>query len=430
MDKLQRLIARNDALLAEMRALADKDTMTDEEKVSYDAKEAEFDNNEKEIARLEKLAALEAKANAPENKPYRPAVQVTNEPIPKPFKNLIEQLHAVKMVATEGRVDPRLTQLNEMERIRNIPLGGQVGQGSDGGFAVQTDYAGMMMESAATAGNILPLVDSYEITDGSDSVRWVDIDETSVATTVFGGVIVYWGAEAATAVQSQPQLLERELKLEKLMGLAYATYELEKDSSFLNDLYTRAFTLAIRRELENTIVSGTGVGKPLGFLTAGGTVSVAKEANQPAATILWNNISKMYNRALDKSKLAWVMHPDCHEQLDFLSFPVGVGGVPVYLPATQENQLDRLRGKAIVESDHCSALGTVGDINLVDLSQYMLAYKGGVDAATSMHVQFLTAQNAFRFIFRANGMPKRRSALTIKNSANQRSSFVTLATRA
>ena len=145
---------------------------------------------------------------------------------------------------------------------------------------------------------------------------------------------------------------------------------------------------------------------------------------------MWENISKMYHRILDKSKAVWLMHPDCSEQLDFLSFPVGVGGVPVYLPATMQGTIDTLRAKPIYESDNCSALGDLGDINFVDLSQYMLAYKGGIDAATSIHVQFLTAQNCFRFIFRANGMPKKSAALTIKNSAKQRSSFVTLAARA
>lgn len=399
--------------------------MTDEEQSKFDALQTEIDGLEKTIEAAQKLEAKQAALNTPVNEPSRVKV---NEGTPKPFKNLVDQLCAVRAVATEGRVDERLIQLN---KFSNLPLGGNEGLGSDGGFAVQTDFAGLMMESAVKDSQILGLVDSYEVTDGSNSVKWVDVDETSIATTVFGGVQVYWAAEAAAVTASNPTLVERELKLEKLMGLAYATYELEKDSSFVNTLYNRAFTTAIRRELENTVISGTGVGKPLGFLAGGGTVSVAKEAGQPAATILWNNISKMYNRALDKTaSLAWVMHPDCHEQLDFMSFPVGVGGVPVYLPATAEGTLDTLRGKRILESDNCSALGTVGDINLVDLSQYMLAYKGGIDAATSIHVQFLTAQNCFRFIFRANGMPKRRAALTIKNSSNQRSSFVTLATRA
>jgi HK97 family phage major capsid protein len=419
MNKLQKLLARQDALLKDMRALADKEGMTEEDVASYDAMEKEYDNNEKQIAILNKQAKREEDDGLPVNKPILDSV---NEPMPKPYKNLTEQLRDVKLAA-QGQVSDSL-------RLVQNAMGGNAGVGADGGFAIQTDFAGLMMESAAKSGNILPLVDSYEVKDGSNSVKWVDIDEDDVSESVFGGVRVYWATEAATVAKSQPKLAEKELKLEKLMGFAYATYELESDSSFVNTLYTRAFQTAIQRSLEGAIISGDGIGKPIGILNSGSLVSVAKESGQAADTIVWENLSKMYHRGLDKSKSVWLAHPDAHEQFDFLAFPVGTGGVPVYLPATQQGTIDTLRGRPIVASDHCSALGDNGDIVFADLSQYMLAYKGGVDAATSIHVQFLTAENCFRFIFRANGMPKRNKKLTIKNSDKQRSSFVSLAARA
>ncbi len=420
MDKLQKLLARNDVLLTEMRALADKEELTEEDQTTYDVLETEYDNNDKEIVKLQKLADREAKAKEPVNNPVKSHIEV-KQSIPKPYKSLVAQLRDIKQAAT-GFVS------DDLRLVQNA-MGGQAGVGQDGGFAIQTDFAGMMMESAAKAGEILPLVDSYTVTDGSNSVKWVDIEETDVSTTVFGGVQVYWAAEAATVAASKPTLKEKELKLEKLLGFAYATYELESDSSFVNELYSRAFRLAIQRSLEGTIVSGDGIGKPLGFLNSGGLVTVAKETGQAAETILWDNLSKLYHRQLAKAQGVWVAHPDAHEQFDFLSFPVGTGGVPVYLPATQVGSINSLRGRPIVESDHCSALGTAGDINYIDPSQYMLALKGGVDEASSIHVQFLTAENCFRFIFRANGMPKRNHTLTIKNSSNPRSSFITLATR-
>lgn len=427
MKKLQAKLA---SLEVEAQAIIDN---PDAEAKDITAKMGEISAIKAKIEAKKELDAIEAKrladeaaANTPVNSP------IYTNPVggakPKLFKNLVEQLGAVKAAVTEGIVDERLTTLN---RISNAVLGGNEGAGADGGFAVQTDHAGLMMETAVKESGILSLIDSYQITDGSNSVKWVDVEETSIATTVFGGVQVYWAAEAAEATVSNPKLEEKEMKLNKLMGLAYATYELESDSSFVNTLYNRAFITAIRREMENVVITGSGAGKPLGFLNGGGAVSVPKETAQAATSIIWENLSKMYNRAMDKrSGLIWLMHPDCHEQLDFLSFPMGVGGVPVYLPASAEGTIDTLRGKKIYESDHCSALGTVGDINLVDLSQYMMAYKGGVDAATSIHVQFLTAQNCFRFIFRASGMPKSKSPLTIKNSAKTRGHFVTLATRA
>lgn len=387
-----------------------------------------YDKLEVEIVNLEKTIELQAKADTREienktavNTPI--FIQPKDNVQPKLFKNIVEQLKAVKDAATNGRVDPRLSQIN------NAASGMSEGVGADGGFAVQSDFASLMMETAAKSGNILPLLDTYDITSSSNSVEWVDIDETSVATTVYGGVQVYWAAEAGTATATKPKLIEKEMKLEKLMGIAYSTYELDADSSFISDLYTRAFTTAIQRELENTVISGVGAGKPLGFLKGGALISVAKESGQVAGTVLYENIVKMYNRALDKNTSVWLLHPDVQQELDFLQFPVGVGGVPVYLQASSMGTLATLKGRPIIESDACSALGIVGDINFVDLSQYMLIKKGGVLADTSMHVQFLAAENCFRFIFRANGMPKKNSALTIKNSSNTRSSFVTLATR-
>lgn len=418
-EKMKKLLARQDTLLKDMRVLADKDGMTDDDIANYEAMEKEYDNNEKQIALLNKQLEREGQNSAPVNTLVLDSV---NEPMPKPYNSLLQQLKDIRDAA-HGNVSDNL------RTVQNA-MGGNVGVGADGGFAVQSDFAGLMMASAAKAGDILPKLDSYEVTDGSNAVKWVDIDEDDVSETVFGGVRVYWAAEAATVAKSQPKLAEKELKLEKLMGFAYATYELDSDSSFVNTLYSRAFELAIQRSLEAAVVSGDGVGKPIGFLNGGSTVAIAKESGQAAGTINWNNLSGMYHRSLNKQRSIWLMHPDAHEQLDFLEFPVGTGGVPVYLPASMQGTIDSLRGKAITESDQCSALGTQGDINFVDLSQYMLAYKGGVDAATSIHVQFLTAENCFRFIFRANGMPKQNKKLTIKNSAKQRSNFITLATRA
>lgn len=344
------------------------------------------------------------------------------------FKSFAEQLKAVKNAA-DGNVDQRLIQLN---REFQNSSGMSESIGTEGGFAVQTDFAGMMMDSAAKAGNILPLVDQYTVSDGANSVRWIDIDESSVATTVFGGVQVYWASEGATVNKSKPALVEREIKLEKLMGLAYATYELDSDSNFISELYARAFALGIQRALEAAIISGDGKGKPLGILNSGSKVTVAKETGQANDTVVWENISKMYNRALDKdqiSRFVWLVHPDLAEQFDFLSFPVGTGGVPVYLPAAQVGSVATLKGRPIVETDHCSALGDEGDIIFANLSDYMLILKGGIQTDTSIHVQFLTAENAFRFIFRANGMPKRNRTISLKNSSNARSNIITLAAR-
>lgn len=424
MDRLQEIGAR----IKEIRTALETGTEIDLNAIEVELRSLNAEKDALEARQrllAEVITSAQGIAAEIEKPEARMFAEAKNNKHVREFRNFGEQLSAIRRQALGEGIDDRQLKIENECRA----LGMNVGVGSEGGFAIQTDFAGTMMESAASAGSILPLVDKYEVMNSSNAVNWVDIDESSVATTVFGGVQVYWSAEAAEATATAPKLAERELKLQKLMGFAYATHEMESNSGFVSDLYSRAFELAINRELESCILTGSGVGKPKGILTGDHAVTTAKETGQPAATIKWENIVKMHNRAANKTNGIWVIHPDVQEQLDFLDFPVGVGGVPVYLPASSMGSIANLKGRPIVESDHCSALGTVGDINFVDLSQYMLIMKGGLTQDYSIHVQFLTAQNCFRFIFYANGMPKRSKTLTIKNSSTARAISVNLATR-
>lgn len=411
-----------------------KPVMTDEETRSWSEKKAEFDAMDAAIKAFE--GYQERQAAMPQIEQRAAGMPITselaqarsNQPL-KLFSNFGEQLKAVRSAAM-GMVDERLLRMNAESRAA---LGNQESVGDDGGFAVQTDFAGQMMESAISAGELLSRVDNYTVSANSNGAKVMAIDETDVTSTVFGGVQVYWAAEAASVTATKPKFREIDLQLKKLMGVAYATDELLQDTNFMSQLYMRAFTTAIQRTLEGTIVSGDGVGKPTGILQSGALVTVAKENAQTADTVVFQNIQKMWGRMLSRNRAnaVWLMHPDVEEVLPFMKFDVGTGGVPVYLPPTglSGDGYSTLYSRPIISIDHCSAIGDVGDIMLIDPSQYWLITKGGVQAATSIHVQFLTGEQCFRFVFRANGEPKQNSAITIKNSANIRSAFITLAAR-
>lgn len=88
-----------------------------------------------------------------------------------------------------------------------------------------------------------------------------------------------------------------------------------------------------------------------------------------------------------------------------------------------------LLGRPLVPVEYCATVGDVGDVILADLSQYLVAEKGGIQAASSIHVQFLTDETAFRFVYRVDGAPLWNSALTPFQGSNTLSPFVTLAAR-
>jgi HK97 family phage major capsid protein len=103
----------------------------------------------------------------------------------------------------------------------------------------------------------------------------------------------------------------------------------------------------------------------------------------------------------------------------------------MFLPAGGLNAApySSLFGRPIVPIEYASTLGTPGDITLADFSQYVLADKRGMQAATSLHVRFLTDEMTFRFTYRVDGQPLWHTALTPFKGANTKSPFVALAAR-
>ena len=345
----------------------------------------------------------------------------------KVFSSLGDQLKAIYAFRKEGVKDERLQQVN------NAVLGSNEGTGADGGFALQTDFTDQILESAVEQSPLLNRLDRYTCSSAANAMRWLSADETDVSKSVFGGVQMYWASEGATVAASKPQFRELKMDLEKMMGFAYCTDEMLTDAAFMTGFFGTAFTLAADRLLTESVISGDGVGKPLGILNSKAIITVDKESTQAAGTFLGANAIKMQARALprNRDRLVWLMHPDAEELLPYLSIQSGEAAKFLWNPEGGLGNFDtqRVLNKPVLFEDSCSALGSKGDINLVDPMYYILLTKGTAKQDWSVHVEFLTDQNCFRMVYRCNGAPKIEKPLTIKNSAKTRSPFVTLAAR-
>ena len=215
--------------------------------------------------------------------------------------------------------------------------------------------------------------------------------------------------EGDTVNKTRPKFRRVEFDLKKLMSIMYMTDELIQDSTALTAIAGQAFSEEVMFMTEDSIFEGSGAGQPLGFMNAPCTVQVAKVQGQSAGTIVKENIDSMWARMWNRSRknAVWLINQDAEPQLNQLNQAVGTGGQLVYLPpgGLSSAPYASLYGRPMVATEYNSALGTPGDIALVDLSQYTLIDKGGVQAATSMHVAFLTDEMAFRITYRVDGKP-------------------------
>jgi HK97 family phage major capsid protein len=308
---------------------------------------------------------------------------------------------------------------------------GNEGVGADGGFLVAPEFSEQIWQKVEAEENLMTRC--RELVTGSNSMS-IPKDETTPWGT--NGIRVYWEGEAGSITPSKPVFDKSDLKLTKLTALVPITDENLEDATGLDSWLQAIAPGRMAAKINTGIISGTGVGQPLGILNSGSLISVAKETSQAADTVLFPNINKMWARmyAPWRRNSIWLINQDIEPQLDGMAFDwQATGGkVPVYLPAggAATAPYASIKNRPVVPVEACSTLGDQGDIILVDLLQYWMLRKAqGVRTDTSIHLYFDQSITAFRFVFRLNGQPAWSKAITPQNGSLTRSWAVTLDAR-
>lgn len=388
---------------------------------------------EKNIAMEERIQETSERLIKPKTNPIKPDVNNTSlspedQRRKDSFLTFGEQLQAIYNVDAGNRtLDPRLRQNRAISG-----LGETVS--SEGGFLIQKDFATEILKNVFETGKLVSRIETIALGENSNSMTFNGVDESSRANgSRWGGVRMYWEEEAATKTKSKPKFRQLELKLKKIIGLCYATDELLSDAVALESVVKQSFENELGFLMDDAIINGNGVGKPLGIMNAQCMVQQAKETGQSAATIVYENIVKMWSRLLADSRpnSIWLMNQDCEPQLATMGLAVGTGGQPVYLPpgGASASPYSTLYGRPVIPMEQCQTLGTNGDIILGDFAQYLGITKGGVKQDMSIHVRFVNDETAFRWVFRFDGQPKLNKAITPYKGTNTLSHFVKLQTR-
>jgi len=308
---------------------------------------------------------------------------------------------------------------------------GSEGTGADGGFAVPPEFRREIWQKTLGEENLLTRCDN--LVTGANSIT-IPKDETTPWQST-GGIQVYWEAEAAQATASKPALEMSTVRLNKLMALVPVTDELLEDAPGLDSWLRAKAPQKMASKINTAIIRGTGAGQPLGILNAGSVISQAAEGGQTADTVWAANVTKMWSRlyAPCRRNAVWLINQDVEPQLDMMAFdPSADSLTPVYLPVggLSSSGYSTLKGRPVVPVEACSTIGDVGDIILVDLTQYLALTKGSdIKTDVSMHLYFDQGLQAYRFTFRVNGQPWWGNSITPQFGNATRSWAVTLAAR-
>jgi len=305
---------------------------------------------------------------------------------------------------------------------------------SQGGYLIPMEYATRLHNVQLQTATVRPRSTFFPMGSNRIAINAVvDEDHTS---SLFGGITLYRPGEAEQKTSSKATFRQIELTLHKLVGLTGVSDEMIEDSpQSIETLIVTLFGQALAWQEDNDFLRGTGVGQPLGVIGCPCAIDQAAEPAQAAATVVAANIVNMWARMhpMCHKNAVWLCNSDVLPQLYQLGIAVGTGGSVVFTPAggLSTSPYASLMGRPLIPTEHCSALGTTGDIVLADFTQYAIGGKsagGAPKVASSMHIYFDYDLVAFRFVLRYDGQPLWRAALTPAHGATL-SPFITLATR-
>jgi HK97 family phage major capsid protein len=319
-------------------------------------------------------------------------------------------------------VDPRLAAM-----YRASPTGYMREGASNDGYMVPPQYRDRIWELVHGSDNLMAEVDAEPTT--ANQVNDLSDDWTPWGGT---GIRAYWRGEAQQMQATRPNVNPRSVVLHELYAFVLATDELMEDAPRLNARLETKAAQAINWKMDDAIINGDGVGKPLGYMKSGALVSVAKEASQVADTVVAMNVSKMFSRLLPQSvgNAHWRINSDVIPQLMTMT----LGDQPIWTPPSSgftQAPGGFLLGRPVRISEHCETVGDKGDVQLIDPKGYYgLRKEGGVRFASSIHLYFDYGMQAFRWTVRFGGQPHMKAPLAPAKGTATKSHFVTLDARA
>lgn len=336
---------------------------------------------------------------------------------------------ATYMQAVWYNGNPKPEVAEKLQEIRNY----QESVGAEGGYLVPEEFRSELAMMSLGPAIVRPR--ARVIPMSSATLRFPKIDETSRVSSVFGGVVVYRTEEGDEINESEASFGSIKLEATKQTALAHVTNELVRDWGGFSVFIEQIFPEALAFYEDRDFVRGNGAGGPLGALAAanGAIIEVAKMPNQVAATVVWENVIRMYARMIPSSipRAVWIVSPDVFVELATMALVVGTGGAAVWLTDGTAAPMLTLLGRPVIMTEQApAAKGTRGDISFVDFGMYLIGDRQRLIVDSSPHVKFTSDKTTYRMIARNDGRPWIESALTPANNSDSLSAFVQLATRA
>ncbi len=414
-EKIAELRAKFEAALEKMKAMLtkaeeEKRDMTAEEEAEYAVLDASTDKIDRDIKRLEKLDAAEARAV--DGQLHIPNFK--KRTVPSEWRSFGEFLYAVRF----NHNDPRLQDCEYKEwEERDLTMG----TGTQGGFAVPTQFRPELLSVTPQQAIFRPRATVIPAGDPPDAkISMPALDQTA-QQNCYGGVIMYKVGEGGVLTESNIRIKEVSLEPFELGGYIQVTDKLLRNWSAASPLIEAQLRKAMIGYEDTQFYSGNGVAGPTGIINSPCRIDVARAT---ANAIAIADVRNMFARAKMGGSFFWVASQTILPQLMQLQ---GGNSENIYIFDAAKPIPNSLVGLPLMFADRSVALGTRGDLILVDASYYLIKDGSGPFVAASEHVAFLNGITTIKITWNVDGKAWLTAPLPLEGATtNTVSPFVVL----
>lgn len=420
MDKLQELIAKGEAIVAESKELEAKECKTDEERdavaEALKAKEKEFSEIEAKIMAVKKQMAKEAllaaakeaaKVNAPGTMTAPPAQAKDHDAEQKAKEDAFVRYVFNEQISDAERslLAPKSTRFDKARGGVVFPARGARGllgkayseackHGIWAGKALPLtsvqntqivpveDYRAQLLEVSAEEPHIMGR--ATVVTTPVGTIRWPQLVQTD--DNEYGAVVVTEVDEAGQKPEAEPEFTQVEIQTREVSAYTEVSESLLRRSAIdLEALISRLFRSAMLDHFDNRFLNGSGVGQPLGIINTAGIRTVNRTT---AGEVHWADLVRLEHalRAYHRAGAVWIVGDDTAEWIKINA--LDTTGRPLFAASYADPSYKTLMGYPVLTTHRQPALGNTGDVIFVDLREYIVAMEQEIVLKRSEHYRF------------------------------------------
>jgi len=362
-------------------------------------KEVKAEDIKAEIADGIKKAVTEAMAEVKkaDGLEVKSSIEVTEDaPLWKDSGDFLDAI----VKASSGKVD---------ERLYKAGTGQNENVNADGMYLVEHRIGSEIYAAAAQASVLLPKCETMEIGPNANGIKINQVNESARgATSLFSGVRIYSPAEAVAKTAFKQAYSQVDISLGKLCAVNYMTDELMADRVALRSFIKNNVGQAFAWTIDDDILHSTTNTAIAAIENHASTVQFTVAGANPIALELAGMYASMLPSSINRAE--WYMSLGQYVAIMQIE---STSGVKLIQPSYEVSAYGTLFGRPVNVIEQADVAANDTSIMFLDLSQYLIIKKGGIDESTSIHVKWLEDETAFRWTMRIGGAPKLASAITL-----------------